>query len=190
MISVVIKVIGKSLLDQLAYASGVNQVRETRSGNMIVYPTMFQNGLFDHFTLPDCLKGQEGVEVLLHASEGGGATTSQGYANVICGETGKALRPYLVPTSGSLSNGDHAFFSVPGTLIEVFATWDVDVQIRRHSLVVCPDGYITITTRVLWEGPHEALPEGLFEFRNAVLAAAKKAGHYHCRDVYFADLRL
>lgn len=189
MIGVVIKVLGKQLLHALTNEKGVNQIRETRSGNLIVYPTLLRNGIYDHYTLPDCLKGQSGVTILMHATECGGASRNQGYASVVCGETGKELKPYLVPTKGSLSNSDHAYFAVPGTVIEVFAVCNVGVQIRRHTLVVCPDGYITVTTRLLWEGSDESLPDELYEFIDAVEAAASKAGEFHCRDVYYADLR-
>lgn len=117
--------------------------------------------------------------------EEGGGKTHTGKGTVVCGLSGKALRPYYVPHGGHLACGTHAYFSVPVAVITVtgYCLSD-DIVIKKHEIVRNGDS-AQIKSSTLWKGDLEVMPESFSRFQAAALAARDKANCYHCRHVHF-----
>ena len=62
------------------------------------------------FSIPQEVKGSQ---FFIDCYEHGGGMTNTGFGTIVCGLSGKKLKPYYVPKSGNLSNGVHAYFSIP-----------------------------------------------------------------------------
>lgn len=129
------------------------------------------------------------VEVLdatfcIDLSENGGGMTNTGSGTIVCGLSGKALRPYYTPKG--YSNSDHAYFSVPSAVVTITGyRKDENIKIIEHRIVL-KDNSARIDSRKLWSGEVEALPNLFSRFQAAAEAAAKKGNCYHCRCVHYA----
>jgi len=62
--------------------------------------------------------GLESAEVLIEAAESGGSGAHNGQATVVCGLSGKRMRPYFKPTEGEVSG----YFAAPVGLCIIQAT--------------------------------------------------------------------
>ena len=100
-----------------------------------------------------------GATLCLNVAEEGGGMTNTGSGTIVCGLSGKALRPYYVPHGGHLACGTHAYFSIPVAVITITGyRRDVDVTIEEHRIV--RSGNIArIESKKLWNGALEVLPE-------------------------------
>ncbi|MBN1325962.1 hypothetical protein JW977_03195 [Candidatus Falkowbacteria bacterium] len=130
-----------------------------------------------------------GATLFLDVAEEGGGMTNTGSGTVVCGLSGKALRPYYVPRGGHLACGTHAYFSVPNAVVTVTGyRRDENVTIEEHRIV--RDGNVArIKSKKLWCGELEVLPESFNRFQAAAEAASTKGNCYHCRCVHFAEAR-
>ncbi|MDD3487516.1 MAG: hypothetical protein PHF35_04050 [Candidatus Moranbacteria bacterium] len=125
-----------------------------------------------------------GATLFIDVAEEGGGMTNTGSGTVVCGLSGKALRPYYVPKG--YCNADHAYFSVPGSVITITGyRRDDNVTIREHK-IVREGNMARIDTEVLWEGELEFLPNLYGRYREAAEAAHRKGNCYHCRCVHYA----
>ncbi len=123
--------------------------------------------------------------LLIDCEEHGGGMTNTGSGNVVCGLSGKALRPYYVPKG--YSNSTHAHFSVPNAVVTITGyRSDDNVTIKDHR-IVREDNLVRIQTTELWGGELEALPETFSRFQAAAEASYQKGNCYHCRCVHYAD---
>ena len=127
--------------------------------------------------------------LFLDVTEDGGGMTNTGSGTVVCGLSGKALRPYYVPRGGNLACGTHAYFSVPNAVVTVTGyRRDDNVTITEHRIV--RNGNIArIESKKLWSGELEVLPELFDQFQAAAEAARNKGNCYHCRCVHFAEAK-
>ena len=127
--------------------------------------------------------------LFIDATENGGGMTNTGSGTIVCGLSGKALRPYYVSRGGHLACGTHAHFSVPNAAVTVTGyRCDDEVTIEEHK--ICRDGNIArIESKLLWSGNVKMLPESLSRFRAAAEAAREKGNCYHCRHTHFAEVR-
>jgi len=129
------------------------------------------------------------AKLFIEVTEHGGGMTNTGSGTVVCGLSGKPLRPYYVPRGGHLACGTHAYFSVPNAVVTVTGyRRDDNVTIEEHRIV--RDGNVVwIESKKLWSGELEVLPESFSRFRAAAEAASAKGNCYHCRCVHFAEAR-
>jgi len=131
-----------------------------------------------------------GATLFLDVAEEGGGMTSTGSGTVVCGLSGKALRPYYVPRGGHLACGTHAYFSVPNAVVTVTGyRHDDNVTIEESRIVRDGGNVARIESKKLWSGELEELPETFSRFRAAAVAAREKSNCYHCRCVHFAEAR-
>jgi hypothetical protein len=135
----------------------------------------------------DIPPGLGGSTFLIDVAEEGGAFTKTGHARVVCGVSGKPLRPYYMPRNGHLANGQHAFFSVPEQVITVSANKE-NIKITRHVLSEVGDR-VGMESEEIWSGRQEELPETFGKYAAAVEAAAKKASCYHCRHAHYVAVK-
>jgi hypothetical protein len=140
-------------------------------------------------------------------AECGGATTSQGSATVYCAEDGKPLKAFYIPRGGHLCNGDHAFFSPRKNIIRIVVNGKYqDDSISIWKLKFWAENPDT----GVWEGKYEVLAEyraedphpevgdyiylrevGEYHFpqlKDAIYAASRKSGDYHCKSAYYVLL--
>ncbi len=123
--------------------------------------------------------------LFIDCSEHGGGMTNTGSGTVVCGLSGKALRPYYVPKG--YSNAEHAFFSVPNAVVTIKGR-------RRDNNITIKEGRIAregnlawIEEKELWSGELETLPDIFVRFQAAAEAAYQKGNCYHCRCVHYAE---
>ena len=128
-----------------------------------------------------------GATLFIDCAEEGGGMTNTGSGTIVCGLSGKALRPYYVPRGGHLACGTHAYFSVPNAVVTVTGyRRDTNITIEEHR--IGRDGNVArIESKKLWSGELEALPETFNRFQAAAEAASTKGNCYHCRCVHFAE---
>lgn len=127
--------------------------------------------------------------LFLDATEHGGGMTNTGSGTVVCGMSGKPLRPYYTPRGGHLACGTHAYFSVPNAVVTVTGyRHDTNVTIEEHRIV--RDGNVArIESKKIWSGELGVLPESFSRFQAAAEAAKTKGNCYHCRCVHFAEAK-
>jgi hypothetical protein len=125
--------------------------------------------------------------LIIDITEEGGGMTNIGSGTIICGLSGKALRPYYVPRGGHRACGIHAYFSVPNAVVSVTGyRRDDNVTIEEHRII--RDGNVArIESKELWSGELETLPDSFSRFRAAAEAANVKGHCYHCRHIHFAQ---
>lgn len=126
--------------------------------------------------------------LLLDVAESGGGLTRTGSSQIVCGLTGKALKPYFRPQRGHLSNGDHAFFAVVGSVATVNAEQNsAHISIQSHRIQENGGNVFHILKDVIWEGLVSEMPDCYSGFSDAVQAAIDKANCYHCREAHYFD---
>lgn len=142
----------------------------------------------DLYHVPDEIQSHEYV-LLIEATEHGGGMTNTGSATVVCGSSGKKLRPYYVPKGHS--NSTHAYFSVPGSIITVTGyRKDDNVTIMEHKIEIkgAYGEFAEIKTSDVWSGEVGVLPNLYSRYQDAAEAAHGKANCYHCRHVHYAEV--
>lgn len=136
---------------------------------------------------PEVAKEINGGKLFIDTTEHGGGATNTGSGTVVCGLSGKPLRPYYVPRSGHLACGTHAYFSVPEAIVTVTGyRRDTNITIEEHRII--HEGNTSrIETKTLWSGELEVLPDSFNRFQAVAEAASAKGNCYHCRDVHFFE---
>jgi hypothetical protein len=130
-----------------------------------------------------------GAMLFLDVAEKGGGMTNTGSGTVVCGLSGKALRPYYTPRGGHLACGTHAYFSVPNSVVTVTGyRRDTNITIQEHR-IIRESNIARIESKKLWSGELEVLPESFTQFQAAAEAASRKGNCYHCRCVHFSEKR-
>jgi len=136
-------------------------------------------------TVFEAPKQLNGATLLIDCEEHGGGMTNTGSGTVVCGLSGKMLRPYFTPRRGHLACGAHGYFSVPGAVVTVTGyRRDTNVSIQEHRIK--KDGELAwIETSDIWSGELEVLPNTYKRYEAAAEAAHRKANCYHCRCVHY-----
>lgn len=127
--------------------------------------------------------------LFIDVTENGGGMTNTGSGTVVCGLSGKALRPYYVPRGGHLANGTHAHFSVPNACVTVTGYRHENVVTIEEHKIKRGGNIALIETKELWRGDIESLPNLFGRFHVAAKAAVEKGNCYHCRCVHFAEAK-
>lgn len=122
-------------------------------------------------------------EVTMEVEMGGGAVTSSGSCNIVCGLQGEPLPALSAPTRGT-GKGSYATFRV-GKHIQVHGTWHRGEPTRIIVVEVTPVEDGKPTRELLWEGIAAELPEVYDHLEKAVRAADEKAQCYHCHELHF-----
>lgn len=116
-------------------------------------------------------------------TENGGGMTNTGYATVVCGDRGEALKPLFVPRG--YSNGDHAIFVVkPGETHLVHASRDRGGEsclVEKVISLTDDDSLVTELVGEYEDGDGNIPPP----FQSAVDAAHRKTRCYHCRKAHY-----
>ncbi|MCL5006929.1 MAG: hypothetical protein M1153_02190 [Patescibacteria group bacterium] len=91
-------------------------------------------------------------ELHIELSEHGGAELHSGSATIVCGVSGKALRPFRIPRSNVMACGEHAIFSVPWAVMAITATHPGDkIEVLKHRIEKFPMG-ARLKTEEVWKG--------------------------------------
>jgi len=186
MIEITAKIKGeKTSLFELLKHKGLS-ARMVKGGIVVELPVSY--GEFKTYTIPDDLKGHE-FGLFIDVAEEGGGKSNTGDATIVCGLSGKALKPYYVPGGGHLSCGIHAYFAVPEAVVTVNADRhhdDVRISINRHEIQrTANNGIAYIRSKKLWSGQPDELPNAFMRYEDAVNAAVAKSGCYHCRHAHY-----
>jgi len=129
--------------------------------------------------------------------ESGGGMTSGGSVTLVTGLKGEPLRPVYVPRGGHLACGQHALLPLFTGAHLVFATLTRGVRsacrVERvqkvHVQDVDGERYeaVAVTEIIAHYEQGEWVVPLPPEFQEAVNAAFKKAGTYHCRNAVWID---
>jgi hypothetical protein len=158
-------------------------VRILKGRTAIVLP---YNAKRKGYIMPEKLEKMD-CQMLLHAAESGGGMTNTGYSTIICGLSGKALRPYVVHTHGHLSNGTHAEFWILSSYIKICASkkeQDLDI-VKMTAEYDEQERVIRVSETQIWHGFENELPKRYNRYADAVSAAVDKADCYHCREPHY-----
>ncbi|MDD4937762.1 MAG: hypothetical protein PHX34_01975 [Candidatus Shapirobacteria bacterium] len=117
----------------------------------------------------------------IEVAEEGGGYTHTGFSTIVCGLSGKKLKPYFMPRYGDLACEKHAFFSVPMSVVLVKGDRaKEEVEITKHS-IVCINQTVRVEESLIWKGQFDRLPKRYQQYKGAVNAAKDKCSYYHCR---------
>ena len=158
-----------------------SSVKLVKNG-IVIDPWETDDGIF---IIPESTKQ---IHLFLNLSEFGGGMTKTGSATVVCGVSGKPLKPYKIFRHGDLACNTHALFSVPEKAITIRAEKNRQIVIREHKIVITAPRRACIHSETLWTGNFLELPNRLSRYQNAVDAAREKAYCYHCRCVHYAQI--
>lgn len=123
---------------------------------------------------------------ILDIPEKGGRGTTDRYAQVVCGLSGRAIKPFFIPRSNIPIMGVHARFSMPETATVIRVEND---EARLTRYVMKRDGMKVMLERiVMWQGSGENLPPQVESYQNAVDAAFEKAECNMCVHAHYADM--
>lgn len=123
------------------------------------------------------------ASLFIDIEEEGGGMTNTGVASIVCGMSGKPLKPYFVPRG--YSNAVHAHFSVNGNVVRITANRADDHISIVHFWIKVKGNEAEIQYRELWYGYYQDLPIAFRNYQAAVDAAITKAYCYHCRHVHY-----
>jgi len=138
------------------------------------------------YDIPVEVKSQNPT-LMIDCSECGGGMTNTGNSTIVCGLSGKKLRPYYVPRGGHLANGNHAYFAVPSMVVTISGyRQDYVVTIEEHAIIV-NGSRAHIKSSIIWSDEVDNLPNYLDRYREAAYAAYEKSNCYHCRCVHYAE---
>jgi len=124
--------------------------------------------------------------------EKGGGYSNTGFAVIIAGKNGEALKPVYIKRRGHLANEEHALFIVKEGDIVVTADedrGDVYVKVERIKKIVKDEnGDYIAETELIFDNNYDVYTKEWAEgvepdewLKPAVLAAIKKSCYYHCR---------
>jgi len=141
------------------------------------------------YHIPECVE-PKGCLFLIDCAECGGGMTNTGDSVIVCSFRGKKLTPYYIPRKGHLSNGVHAYFSIPNvvTTIRGFRN-DPNIDISVHKVLVSGRA-VQIVSRRVWSGEIGILPRTYECYRQAAIVAEEKANCYHCRSPHYYEPRV
>lgn len=140
--------------------------------------------------IPSCM---DKFITLLNSEEQGGYFNTYGASVIICGISGKKIKPFYIPAKKEIGR-PHAFFSLPKSLIRIEADSNKQTKIIKYEAVFSNDAliqktYIELKCTVLWSGSAGAeakmLPSVYEKYSFAVRAALKKAACPECKEVHF-----
>ena len=123
--------------------------------------------------------------------ESGGASSQVlGRATIMCGPHGEKMLPTYIKKTGPRAVGNHALFVVfAGTLVvEVERVKDIfDVSVLKIKNIIEKEGkFEAVAVKILECNGGEWDKEHLRDrFADAIEAAKKKSGCYHCREVHY-----
>lgn len=116
---------------------------------------------------------------------GGGSETGEGgTAHVVCGVSGKALRPYYIPLYPT-PNGPMAFFSIPWSCVTVTVAAALPVVRITCWSVTLKGGFCLLSERTLWSGRPQDLSLDQGRYFPAVQAAMEKAACPGCMRPHY-----
>lgn len=102
---------------------------------------------------------------------------SKDTAMVVCGLSGKRLRPYF-HTREDMPDDIQCWFSSPRALMTVTVSESAIVKITRRELVVAGDGTVAaVPETILFEGTVLLAFSAMYRYRDAISAAHEKILH-------------
>ncbi|TSC56395.1 MAG: hypothetical protein G01um101418_389 [Parcubacteria group bacterium Gr01-1014_18] len=121
----------------------------------------------------------------IDVEESGGGMTNTGSGTIVCGLSGKALKPYYMPRGGHRACGTHAHFSVPNAVVTITAGKKSGI-LTINKYTIRKEMYIArIESEKIWSGQIEELPNIFAHYKEAAEAADRKSQCYHCKCVHF-----
>lgn len=127
------------------------------------------------------MKVQRSKTGLPTLSENGGGMSNTGYATIICGEDGQALKPIFIPRG--YSNGEHAIFRIEIGHCVINASrgkWGESISVERITKI--NDDTIKTDEIGNYENGDGNIPG---RFQTAADAALEKSKCYHCREPHY-----
>ena len=112
-------------------------------------------------------------------------------AQVVCGLSGKPLRPFHVVRGGSLTppNDVHALFSVPDNIVVIRAEEDGRVAITKHSIVLGDGDVVSVQEEQIYHGFPQNLSGWKSKYQVAAQACARKGQTMNCRSAHYVAPR-
>jgi hypothetical protein len=150
--------------------------RETQDGSVLVQlPFVHPRG---RFLLPPV---EDAMRFMIECHERGSGYWGMGTANIICGLSGRPLKPRQVPRSPDRCNFD-ARFIVPHDVVTILANAYAGRVTIRECRAVCEGDHGFIACSTLHHGDHQRAP---VRYRQAVAAVMTKAAAYNRHTPFY-----
>jgi hypothetical protein len=134
------------------------------------------------FRLP---KEVAGALLFLDCSEVAGEVDGRLFATVVCGLSGKPLRPYYESRGKGKKYKRYARFSAPQTIVTVQGK-DNQVSIMKHRVEMVQSQTAQIVSFRIWNGNPESMPRKLAHYRPAAESALAKLRCTNPHRLHFA----
>lgn len=123
--------------------------------------------------------------LFLDCSESADEGDGRPFATVVCGLSGKALKPYYESRGRGKKYKRYARFSVPQAIVTV-RSWDNKISIMKHRVEVVRPQTAQVFSFVIWNGKLESLPRKFAHYRSAAESAQAKLRCVDPHRLHFA----
>lgn len=136
------------------------------------------------YIIPEEIENKK-YTILIDIVEGGGwqGPDDPNLAQVVCGMSGKALKPYFIPRLNVEQCGRHAYFSVPEGCVVIQAS-NEEIIIREVKIEAYPT-HATLVETDYFAGNLNNLPTDLVRFKLAAEIAVDKSNCEKCTHVHY-----
>lgn len=126
--------------------------------------------------------------LLINVAEKGGKCGDISYAQIVCGVSGKPLKPFFLPRKNVQPCSDHAYFTLPERCYTIEASEDYEniVKIKEHTIEIDEDNNkARIRTDDVFVGNIIDLPDDLIRFKKPAQICIDKASCEECQRVFY-----
>jgi hypothetical protein len=180
----------ESTVDLAAQLQANTRSASIIKGGIIIDPQLTPNDPFDpnktEYIIPEEIDHSK-YTLLIDIAECGGwkGPNELNIGQVVCGMSGKALKPYFIPRLNVEPCGKHAYFSVPEGCVSVQAD-NENITIKEVKIDFHPEEhYATLIEKEYYNGHVEDLPEELIRFKLAAGIAVDKSNCENCTHVHY-----
>lgn len=160
-----------------------NQVRDISEAvnvikNGVIIDPKCEN---DVYSIPELIKDKNHILLIDVTENGGFCEGVDRFAQVVCGMSSKALKPYFIPRKNVKPCGHHAYFSIPESCVIIQAIDSDNIKIIKLNInnQVSQNNTATLEKTELYSGSVETINEENVRFKQAAQVALDK---YNCND--------
>lgn len=145
----------------------------------------------DTYTIPETIKDKNHILLIDVTENGGKCEGIEQFAQVVCGMSSKALKPYFIPRKNVKACGDHAYFSIPESCVVIQATENENVKIIKLNIInnIKENNTAKLEKIVLYNGHVDSIEEEHIRFKQAAQVAVDKFNCEDCVHTHFYNDR-
>jgi len=152
-------------------------------GGIIIDPLLNEH---NEYIVPSIIDNKK-YTLLIDVTESGGwdGPDEPNTAQIVCGMSGKALKPYFIPRLNVKECGDHAFFSIPEGCVLVQVEGDIVTIIEVKIQLYQEEGLVSLVEKEYYHGHVDDLPTDLIRFKMPSQIAVDKSNCEKCTHVHY-----